>query len=545
MEGQNVQERRPARGGEPQRKRKKAGKTKATGAVDEVEHLDVRSLLKKAQSSGGKQGDGQGEEATPTVVYHPSMELEFPEIEVTISELSSTGDGLALSPAGDHVYVVPFTLPGDRARIRVHRTHTEHSFSASDLIEVLTPSSQRDDSLINCKYFGQCGGCQLQMLPYDDQLKHKKRIIEKAYVNFSGLLPELVPAIQDTMPSPMQYGYRTKLTPHFTRPRAQKGTAEEESSRSVVPPIGFGMKGRRKVMDIEDCPLGTDIVRYGLKQERVRVAENIHKYKNGATLLIRETTARKEKTDHNDGKNSPKEGKQAEQRHVIRKEFPGYIEEKDYITDSNAISVEYVEDYQFRNVAGTFFQNNNSILPTFTDYIRTHSNPPQTPCSTNNNNTDSKAKLKYLLDAYCGSGLFTITLSGTFKSSLGVDVAPGGIKCARENARLNKLSNTGFTTADAAHLFRDVPYPANQTLIVIDPPRKGCDDEFLNQMLAYGPTRVLYVSCNVHTQARDVGKLVQGKGGVRYEIENIRGFDFFPQTNHVESVAVLNKVVES
>ena len=83
--------------------------------------------------------------------------------------------------------------------------------------------------------------------------------------------------------------------------------------------------------------------------------------------------------------------------------------------------------------------------------------------------------------------------------------------------------------------------------MVIDPPRKGCDESFLSQLLKFGPRRVVYVSCNVHTQARDVGVLVQGleDGGTRYKVESLRGFDFFPQTGHVEGVAVLSRVEEA
>ncbi|KAM5444028.1 tRNA(m5U54)methyltransferase [Microsporum ferrugineum] len=530
-------------GREPQRKKQKSKeKSKSEGGADEVVELDVKNLLQRSRRSpseenGKKQRD---DETSASVVHEGKKDSPSPETEVTVSEMSSTGEGLALSHNGDHVYIVPFALPGETARIRVYKTIKQKSYSLTDLVEILKPSQQRDNSLIKCQYFGKCSGCQLQMLPYQDQLQHKKRIIEKAYANFSGILPELIPAIGETMGSPMQYGYRTKLTPHFTQP-ARNRKQEHGSGHPEVPPIGFMIKGRRKVMDIEDCPLGTDIVRSGLKNERKRVAENLHQYKYGGTLLVRESTKRIERNEENEA--LPSNDK------VIRTTFPNYVEEKTYITDQNAISVEYVDDYQFHNIAGTFFQNNNSILPAFTGYVRDHAlhpepKPDASPMESKVAAT-SNPKLKYLLDAYCGSGLFTIVLSGTFRSSLGIDVAASSIKCARENAKLSKVPNTGFAAADAADLFKDIPYPADQTLLVIDPPRKGCDTNFLNQLLAYGPTRVLYVSCNVHTQARDVGVLIEGKNGVRYNIESIRGFDFFPQTSHVESVAVLTKIVGS
>lgn len=113
-------------------------------------------------------------------------------------------------------------------------------------------------------------------------------------------------------------------------------------------------------------------------------------------------------------------------------------------------------------------------------------------------------------------------------------------------------------TADATEIFAAVKFPPDETVVVVDPSRKGCDEGFLRQLLSYAPKRVCYVSCNVHTQARDVGLLVQGMGvergapdggGVwlerretRYRLESLRGFDFFPQTGHVEGVAMLARV---
>ncbi|KAL1953886.1 hypothetical protein VTO42DRAFT_2072 [Malbranchea cinnamomea] len=536
----------------PKRKRGTPKLKKQETGLDDVLVVDVKNLLRRHEPL--REARKPGEEVPPTVL-HAFRSKDFPETEVTVEELSSTGDGLALSLALDHVYVVPFTVPGDRVRIKVCKTIEEESYSETDLVEVLEPSPQRNDSLINCQYFGKCSGCQLQMMTYEDQLKHKKRVIEKAYKNFSGILPELIPPIGDTMGSPLQYGYRTKLTPHFSRPRLRKQSADKEGSPEP-PAIGFVKKGRRQVLDIEDCPLGTPIVRRGLKNERERVLQNFDQFKSGATILIRESTSRKKKPEPSNGQSTDTQQRNSEDHgrtmqpadaDVVQKEFLDYIEEKRYVTDPNSRSSEYVDDYLFHTQAGTFFQNNNSILSPFIAYIRENVRPPIQPESESNGAgvTKPPPNIKYLLDAYCGSGLFTITLSKLFLSSLGIDISTPGIYCARANALANDCPNAGFAAADAADLFRDVPYPPDQTLLIIDPPRKGCDMNFLNQMLAFGPTRVIYVSCNVHTQARDVGVLVEGGNGNRYEIESIRGFDFFPQTGHVESVAVLNKVTET
>lgn len=517
------------------RKKAKIEKNNKSSGFDEVLQTDIDQLIKRNRPEQDQASDVNGSQQAPT------LPEPFTEIEVTVTELSSTGDGLALSDAKDHVFVVPFTVPGDKVRAKVVRHFPALSYSMTDFLSVVESGPKRDDALIGCQYFAKCSGCQLQMMSYEDQLAHKRRIVEKAYANFSGLIPELIPAIGETFPSPMQYGYRTKLTPHFANGgggRKRQDASQDASTEVKVPPIGFTYKNRRMDMDIEDCPLGTDIVRRGLKSERKRVAENIRSYKRGATLLMRESTSRisKEPQSTSSGEKvglAPTSG--ADTGDVIRIDREKYIEEKRCITDNNATSVEYVDDYIFSNKAGAFFQNNNSILSGFTEYIRSQALP-------DGNDQDPKP-IKYLLDAYSGSGLFTITLSPLFKSSLGVDVAGDSITSARENAKANNLPNTGFAAADAAVLFKDVPYPSDQTLLVIDPPRKGCSEDFLQQLLTFRPRRVVYVSCNVHTQARDVAVMVQGdeKKNVRYEIESIRGFDFFPQTGHVEGVAILNR----
>ncbi|KAL2853234.1 S-adenosyl-L-methionine-dependent methyltransferase [Aspergillus pseudoustus] len=531
------------------KKQKKGGfeRDRVTG-FDEVLQADIDNLIQK------KQPEINTPPADDSDLPKPTLPDPFTEIEVTVSEISSNGDGLALSENGDHVYVVPFTVPGDKALVKVVRHFPVLSYTMTDFIKVIESGQQRNDDSIGCKYFGKCSGCQLQMMSYEDQLAHKKRIVEKAYANFSGLIPELIPAIEDTFPSPLQYGYRTKLTPHFAVPGGRsRNKNKQRPGATEVPPIGYTYKNQRRDLDIEDCPLGTDVVREGLKTERKNVAKNIHKYKKGATILLRESTARlpKEGSDVStnpaiqityESKNKPEQ----ESGDIIRVERDNYIEEKRCVTDPNATSVEYIDDYLFSNRAGSFFQNNNSILSGFTEYIRQHAlaPPSSSSASTSTPTTNSPSPIKYLLDAYSGSGLFTITLSPLFKSSLGVDVDSDSIVSARQNARMNKLRNTGFAAADATTLFADVPYPPDQTLLVIDPPRKGCSEDFLKQMLEYGPRRVVYVSCNVHTQARDVAVMVQGdeKLGIRYDIESIRGFDFFPQTGHVEGLAILNRV---
>ncbi|PVI08413.1 uracil-5--methyltransferase [Periconia macrospinosa] len=461
------------------------------------------------------------------------------DIQVNIKEISSTGDGLGIqqNSDSDQVYVIPFTAPGDTVTAKIFKHFTKEKYSMADLVSVDTPSPHRDDSLVGCRYFATCSGCQFQMLPYDYQLQHKKSIVEKAYKNFSNLPPELIPAIGDTIGSPLQYGYRTKLTPHFDGPpdaRRSDGRNGIRRKFQEVPPIGFMKKGTRITIDIEDCPIGTDAVRKGNKRERERVANNLSDYHKGATLLLRESTQRIPKSEF--------DASAEDDVDAVIEDRGNFVHKKTCVTNPNDKSTEYIDDFQFVNPAGSFFQNNNSILPTFTQYIREHILPPPS----------SPHKITHLIDAYSGSGLFTITLSSLFKSSLGIDISSSSIASATTNATLNNLppSSARFIAADAAALFASIKTPASETVVMIDPPRKGCDESFLRQLVGYGPARIVYVSCNVHSQARDIGVLVggmmgvdggMGKGEGCYEIESVRGFDFFPQTGHVEGVAVLRR----
>ena len=124
---------------------------------------------------------------------------------------------------------------------------------------------------------------------------------------------------------------------------------------------------------------------------------------------------------------------------------------------------------------------------------------------------------------------------------IGVEVSADSVKFARHNAKLNNIKNSHFIVGKAEEIFKDIDTPSEQTSVILDPPRKGCDDVFLNQLSEYKPAKIVYISCNVHSQARDVEWFLNNtKNGELYKVESIKGFDFFPQTHHVESVVVLS-----
>jgi 23S rRNA (uracil1939-C5)-methyltransferase/tRNA (uracil-5-)-methyltransferase len=190
------------------------------------------------------------------------------------------------------------------------------------------------------------------------------------------------------------------------------------------------------------------------------------------------------------------------------------------LTNNGSIATEYVGNLEFHFLAGDFFQNNPFILPLFTSYVADQA---------------SQGGQEFLVDAYCGSGLFSLSLASRFKKVVGVEVSETSADWARSNARTNGIDHASFMAADASAIFADVDYPPHLTSVVIDPPRKGCDMNFLNQLFAFGPARVVYVSCNPATQIRDLAEF--DKAG--YQVTAVQPFDLFPQTKHLECVVTL------
>jgi 23S rRNA (uracil1939-C5)-methyltransferase/tRNA (uracil-5-)-methyltransferase len=191
-------------------------------------------------------------------------------------------------------------------------------------------------------------------------------------------------------------------------------------------------------------------------------------------------------------------------------------------TDTNSVICEEVGDLKFRFLAGDFFQNNPFILPAFTDYAAQQAK-----------SSDSN----YLIDAYCGSGLFALSLAKHFKQVAGVEVSETSASWARQNARLNDIDNAEFTAASAESIFKKIDFPPKETTVLIDPPRAGCSPEFLEQLFNFSPARCIYISCEPATQMRDLKKFTEAG----YTIQDIQPFDLFPQTRHLECIVTLVK----
>ena len=387
------------------------------------------------------------------------------EIEVTIDSLTNLGVGVGRSE-GNWVIMIPHSLPGEKVRARVYRNHP--NYSDADLLEILVPSPHRIEP--RCPLFGRCGGCQYQNLEYDVQLKWKKRQVSELLEKMAGITFP----VDDVVGSPIQYGYRSKITPHFQKPK-----------NGQMGPIGFLLQGRRQqIIDVVECPIASPAINEKLIEVRKEATANAPFYKKGATLLLRES----------------------HEGHVC--------------TDNTETCEEKVGELIFSFQAGEFFQNNPHILSAFVDHV-----------------TDEAlgdGETEYLVDCYCGSGLFCLSAAEKFREAVGIEVSEASIDWAKRNAEANDITNCQFIAGDAAGIFDEIRFDPARAAVVIDPPRKGCTPEFLTQLLEFRPKRVVYVSCNPATQIRDLETLID-----LYKITRITPFDLFPQTRHLECVITL------
>lgn len=401
----------------------------------------------------------------PPRKFNPHPFAYHQELDVRIESLTNEGAGVAR--VDGWVVFVPFTLAGELVKCRVFRNHK--NYSEADFVEVIEPSPNRVTP--QCALFGQCGGCQYQHLAYEEQLLWKQRQVADLLKHMA----KIEHPVSAVIPSPVQYGYRSKITPHFQRPK-----------EGGIGAIGFlRARTRNAMVDVEQCPIAMPELNAQLAAVRERARANSAEFKNGATLLMRAAS-------------------------------------NGVLTRSDEIAVEDVDGVRFEFQAGDFFQNNPFILPKFVRHAI----------------DEAKAMgARHLVDAYCGSGLFAISAARDFEQVIGVEISETAVKKAAHNAEINSLTNCRFIAADAQHVFKDVPHAGADTVVVIDPPRAGCSPEFLQQLFAFNPKGVVYISCNPATQMRDLVLFTEAG----FKLGTVQPFDLFPQTKHLECVMTLSR----
>ncbi len=417
---------------------------------------------------------------------------------------------------------VPMVLPGERIRARIFKNFD--TYSEGDLVEVLSASAERIQP--HCSLAGKCGGCQFQHLSIETQRRWKTEHVRKGLLEQEIAGYRQLDMLQPALGTNEIYGYRSKLTPHYEAPIRNKTTDEYEMG-----PIGFQQQCSRQVLDVEECPIATPAINAKLLQTRLDLHQ---KAKEG--LL----NGKKKRKRHRRNKGD------AGATLLFREADPDADGNPVVITDNKEYMTTTVKGISFRYQAGNFFQNNNYVLPLMVDGVLTASIQPTSVGSTP----------KYLIDCYCGSGLFALTAASKFDLCVGIEVQDKAIEEATANAKTNGIRNCQFMAASAEAIFKSPrkitlegfqdqrvqDFPRDETVVVLDPPRKGCSGVFLEQLYEYSPQRIVYMSCGPDTQARDAKGIVEIGG---YNIVSIQPYDLFPQTKHIECLMVFEKKTPS
>lgn len=450
--------------------------------------------------------------------------------ELEIIDLAFGGKGLA-KPDGFPVFV-DRCVPGDLAFVKIVKK--KKSWAEAKLIKLIKPSPLREEG--KCTYCRFCGGCKWQQLPYDRQLEYKKRHVVDSLAHIGGLKDVRV---TDVIGSDHIYEYRNKMefSCSFQRWLMPDELADETIKKGFG--IGLHVPGTfDKVIDIHQCEImpamGNKILgdvrvfvaNSGLPAYHLRSHEGFWRF-----LMLRHSVAHDQwmvniVTKEKNLEVVTKLGKQ------LAEAYPNIRSIVNNITDAKSgVSmgkeevlihgedhiIEKLGDFQFKISANSFFQTNTRACEKLYDKVREYA-------GLNGNET--------VLDLYSGTGTIPIWLSGHAKKVYGIEIVHSAVVDARQNVRLNDIENCEFLEGDIKDVFGDVPEKPD--VVIIDPPRVGMHKDVVGHVLAHSPEKIVYVSCNPATLARDLEMLAP-----RYAVLEVTPVDMFPHTYHIESVALL------
>jgi 23S rRNA (uracil1939-C5)-methyltransferase len=442
-------------------------------------------------------------------------------LELVVDDLAFGGDGVGRIDG--YVIFVRGGLPGDRLRVRV--TEARGRFGRGTIESVESPSADRVEA--PCLYFGQCGGCRLQNLAYPAQLAFKTKQVQDCLTRLGGLPPfELRPIV----PAPEPYGYRNKM--EFTV--AEPG-----------PAIGLHAAERYDVvLDIERCLLQSETMNTLLDEFRRQVrarALSVWEPRSERGLLRFLTLREARRTGQamvNVVASAPDVEALVPVAEGLKARVPATASVLLNVNDRKASvavgSEEHLllgRDHIVESLGGVAFQvSASSFFQTNTVQAERLFALVAEACELDGTGT--------VLDLYSGTGAISLLLAGRARHVYGIEVSAAAVADAVRNAEANGITNCTFLTGEVRHalpaLMRE---GVRASVVVADPPRAGFHPRALAALATLAPARIVYVSCNPATLARDVGDLArQG-----YRLQWVQPVDMFPQTPHIEAVARLSR----
>nr|WKN37671.1 23S rRNA (uracil(1939)-C(5))-methyltransferase RlmD [Tunicatimonas sp. TK19036] len=462
---------------------------------------------------------------------------KFPLLEnIQIERMAA--EGKCLTHAEGRAVFVPFTAPGDIVDIKVTKARKKHWEGKAVAFHHL--SEQRTEPF--CEHFGICGGCKWQHIPYEQQLAYKR---QQVIDQFERIGKVALPEVDQILPSQATRYYRNKLEYAFSDQRwftrEEIATGEALDKRA----LGFHIPGSfEKILPINHCYLQPDPsndIRLAVDQyakEHQLPYYNMRQHTGILrTLLIRTANTGEVMVMVQFGRDAAEAPEVInELMQFLREKFP-MITSLQYVINKKMNDTFYdlemtlyagrpyiteqMENLQFRVSAQSFYQTNSDqayhLYKTTRDFAQLGGQ-------------------ETVYDLYSGTGTIANFIAAQAKQVVGIEYVEQAIEDAHVNSRINDIHNTSFFAGDMRELLKPefLDQHGRPDVIITDPPRVGMHADVVNQLLGIEAPRIVYVSCNPATQARDIALLDE-----KYKVEKLQPVDMFPHTHHVENVALL------
>lgn len=461
----------------------------------------------------------------------------YENVEIT----GIAAEGKALTRIDDCVVFVPYCVPGDVVDLQI--TKKKHSFMEARVERYVKLSDKRCEPV--CPHYGECGGCKWQILPYEEQLRYKQQQIVDNLTRIGKVeLPEISPILG----SKHIYEYRNKLEfscsdkkwISWDAIREAGGIDNVDKSYGV----GFHIPGAfDKVLDIEEChlmPKVNDKIRNFIRDYARRNGLTFYDERSHSgflrTIVLRSNHKQEIMLTLSFAENRPADRDALLE--AVHQQFPEIsalvwvLNEKfnDTIGDleihtyfGNDHIIEEMEDLRFKVGPKSFYQTNTEQAYELYKVAREFAE------LTGN---------ELVFDLYTGTGTIAQFVAKQAKQVIGIEYVPEAIEDAKINAEFNGIENTLFFAGDMKKVLDKsfIERYGRPDVIITDPPRAGMDEDVVNTILFAAPKRIVYVSCNPATQARDLALL-----DVDYKVLKVQPVDMFPHTQHVENVVLLER----
>ena len=457
--------------------------------------------------------------------------------DITITGIAA--EGKALTRIDDMVVFVPYCVPGDIVDLQV--TKKKHSFMEARVERIVKPSEERCEAV--CKHYGVCGGCKWQILPYPAQLRYKQQQVTD---NLTRIGKVKLPEISPILGSKHIYAYRNKLEFTFADRKwlswdeihAAGGLDQIDNSYG----LGFHITNCfDKVLDIEECHLMPDInnrIRNGIRRfarDHAMTFYNEHTHQGQLRTLILRANHKGEimlilsfGEPLDDNGFALLEWLHSEFPEIVSLQYVVNTKYNDTIGDLD-IQVffgadhimEEMEGLQFKVGPKSFYQTNAEQAYELYKVARQFA---------------ELTGEELVFDLYTGTGTIANFVAKQAKQVIGIEYVPEAIEDAKVNAKINLLNNTIFFAGDMKDILNEdfIAQYGRPDVIITDPPRAGMHEDVVKTILFAEPKRIVYVSCNPATQARDLALLDE-----KYEVTKVQPVDMFPHTQHVENVVQL------